>query len=130
MNFTNFPLFSLDVLNSHVYKMKTLGYSVVNDFFSEETCFYLREHLEKAIDDYRPVNESKRSYLDRYHMHDLLCKDIVFAKTLEDQRLQQLVAPLLGEYWIMYAYTSSSLPPHGDNYGSRIHVDCPRFIPN
>jgi ectoine hydroxylase-related dioxygenase (phytanoyl-CoA dioxygenase family) len=30
----------------------------------------------------------------------------------------------------MYAYTSSSLPPKGDNYGSRIHVDCPRFIPN
>jgi ectoine hydroxylase-related dioxygenase (phytanoyl-CoA dioxygenase family) len=63
-------------------------------------------------------------------MHDLLNKNIIFSKMFEDDRLQKLIAPILGEHWVMYAYTSSSLPPNGNNYGSRIHVDCPRFIPN
>jgi ectoine hydroxylase-related dioxygenase (phytanoyl-CoA dioxygenase family) len=44
-------------------------------------------------------------------------------------RLQELVGPLLGASWIMYAFTSSSLPPHGTNYGNRIHVDSPRWVP-
>jgi len=47
----------------------------------------------------------------------------MFAGLLEDPRLQQLLAPLLGESWILYAFTSSSLPPGGSNYGNRIHVD-------
>lgn len=30
----------------------------------------------------------------------------------------------------MYAFTSSSCPPEGTNYGGRVHVDCPRWIEN
>jgi len=41
-----------------------------------------------------------------------------------------LVAPILGEHWILYAFTSSSVPPGGTNYGRRIHVDSPRYVPN
>jgi ectoine hydroxylase-related dioxygenase (phytanoyl-CoA dioxygenase family) len=40
--------------------------------------------------------------------------------------VQQLLAPSC----IMYAYQSSSAPPSGSNYGQRIHVDSPRFIPD
>jgi ectoine hydroxylase-related dioxygenase (phytanoyl-CoA dioxygenase family) len=36
---------------------------------------------------------------------------------------------VMGEGCIIYAYTSSSMPPKGTNYSSRIHVDCPRIIP-
>jgi ectoine hydroxylase-related dioxygenase (phytanoyl-CoA dioxygenase family) len=36
---------------------------------------------------------------------------------------------VLGEGCIVYAYTSSSMPPGRRNYSSRIHVDCPRLIP-
>lgn len=36
---------------------------------------------------------------------------------------------VLGEGCIAYAYTSSSMPPSGKNYSTRIHVDCPRLIP-
>jgi hypothetical protein len=36
---------------------------------------------------------------------------------------------VLGEGCIVYAYTSSSMPPGKQNYSSRIHVDCPRLIP-
>jgi ectoine hydroxylase-related dioxygenase (phytanoyl-CoA dioxygenase family) len=36
---------------------------------------------------------------------------------------------LLGDGCIVYAYTSSSMPPGGGNYSNRIHVDCPRIVP-
>jgi len=36
---------------------------------------------------------------------------------------------ILGTGCIIYAYTSSSMPPHGTNYSGRIHVDCPRLVP-
>jgi ectoine hydroxylase-related dioxygenase (phytanoyl-CoA dioxygenase family) len=44
----------------------------------------------------------------------------------------QLIRPfntILGEGCVVYAYTSSSMPPHSVNYSGRIHVDCPRVIP-
>jgi ectoine hydroxylase-related dioxygenase (phytanoyl-CoA dioxygenase family) len=37
---------------------------------------------------------------------------------------------ILGEGCIVYAYTSSSMPPGASNYSFRIHVDCPRLVPN
>jgi ectoine hydroxylase-related dioxygenase (phytanoyl-CoA dioxygenase family) len=37
---------------------------------------------------------------------------------------------ILGEGCIVYAYTSSSMPPGASNYSFRIHVDCPRLIPD
>ena len=43
-----------------------------------------------------------------------------------------LLAPFeaaLGEGCIVYAYTSSSMPPGRSNYSQRIHCDCPRLIP-
>lgn len=36
---------------------------------------------------------------------------------------------ILGTGSIVYAYTSSSMPPHSSNYSNRVHVDCPRLIP-
>ncbi len=123
-------VYSDEEVAEHAYRVRTLGYSVIEGFLQENECLTLRSHLQKAIDSYERHSLSERSIKDKYHMHDLLCKDVIFLKTLEDVRLQHLIAPLLDQFWIMYAYTSSSLPPRGDNYGSRIHVDSPRFIPN
>jgi ectoine hydroxylase-related dioxygenase (phytanoyl-CoA dioxygenase family) len=121
---------SNESLEGHLFNMKTLGYNVIKNYYTLDFCNALKNALEKEVENYIPFDASERSLLDRYHMHDLLNKNIVFGKTLEDERLQKLIAPILGDWWIMYAHTSSSLPPKGNNYGSRIHVDCPRFIPN
>ena len=130
MEFKDYKIYQKEFLDDYIFSMNTLGYFVIDNFFDEKCTDLLKVSLENAIQEYVPYDDSERSLLDKYHMHDLLCKDIVFGKTLEDTRIQQLIAAILGEYWIMYAYTSSSLPPNGDNYGSRIHIDCPRFIPN
>ena len=130
MDFSLFSFYSDQFIRDHIFNMKTVGYNVISNFFEADQCDFLKEKLESEIKNYTAFDDSERSKLDKYHMHDLLCKDIAFCKTLEDPRLQQLIAPLLGESWIMYAYTSSSLPPKGNNYGSRMHVDSPRFITN
>lgn len=111
----------------HAYHVQTRGYSVLPDFLSKEETNLLKVGMEEAIQEYKPVPGVERSFLDRYQMHDLLLRDMNYARLLEDPRLQQLIAPHLGDSWIMYAATSSSVPPHGTNYASRLHVDSPRF---
>lgn len=129
MDFSNLSLYAQDIIDEHIYHMETRGYSVFPNFFSNSICDELKKHLNHEVENYVPFG-NERSILDKYHMHDLLCKNLIFAKTLEDIRLQQIVAAILGDFWIMYAYTSSSVPAKGSNYGGRIHVDSPRYIQN
>ena len=115
------------MIAEHVHNMATRGYSVLPAMLEPSHCERLKAVLSRVLDEYRP-GRTEQSQNDRYLMHDLLCRDLIFGRLLEDARLQELVAPLLGESWIMYAFTSSSLPPHGTNYGHRIHVDSPRWV--
>jgi ectoine hydroxylase-related dioxygenase (phytanoyl-CoA dioxygenase family) len=116
-----------DSVKQHSYLIETRGYSIIEDFLGSEEVEILKLSMENALNTYEPVAGVERSYLDRYQLHDLMARDINFARLLEDQRLQQLIEPHLGPHWIMYASTSSSIPPHGSNYASRMHVDSPRF---
>lgn len=117
-------------LEEHVYAMQTRGYNVIPGFLDAEHCELLKIALARALDEYSPRAQSERSAFDRYLLHDLLARDLEIARLLDDPRLQPLVAPLLGEHWILYAFTSSSIPPGGTNYGRRIHVDSPRHVPD
>lgn len=53
-----------------------------------------------------------------------------FISMLDNDHLWFPFNTMLGDGCIIYAYTSSSMPPSGSNFSSRIHVDCPRLIPN
>ena len=128
--FQNQKKLSTSSVDEHSYLVRTRGYSVIPNFYDSDLCQSLKTELQSAIDRYSVTEGSQRSKLDQYHIHDLMNHNPVFCHMLEDPRLQQILAPHLGDYWTMYAFTSSSLPPHGINYGSRIHNDCPRFSPN
>jgi ectoine hydroxylase-related dioxygenase (phytanoyl-CoA dioxygenase family) len=52
-----------------------------------------------------------------------------FLELLDHAPLIDPIEAALGPSCIVYAYTSSSLPPHASNYSGRIHIDCPLFIP-
>ena len=52
-----------------------------------------------------------------------------FLDLFDNDRLVSPFSAVLGDEWIVYAYTSSSMPPGGGNYSVRIHVDSPRIIP-
>lgn len=130
LNFREKPLLSDAFITEHIYNIQTRGYTVLESFISEHECEILKLGMVSALSEYQPRNLSERSFLDKYQMHDLIMRDHNYARLLEDPRIDQLIAPCLGQHWIMYAATSSSIPPHGINYAHRLHVDCPRFHPN
>lgn len=53
-----------------------------------------------------------------------------FWTLFDNPRLTGPFNAILGDGCTVYAYTSSSMPPSAVNYSGRIHVDCPRIIPD
>jgi ectoine hydroxylase-related dioxygenase (phytanoyl-CoA dioxygenase family) len=111
------------------YQMSIRGYWFAQDFIDLKTCDSIKKNIVNEIGSSKNYN-SEQAKLDQYHLHDLMCKYLNAAKLLEDENLNKLVSEILGEYWIMYASTTSSCPPHATNHGGRIHVDSPRWINN
>jgi ectoine hydroxylase-related dioxygenase (phytanoyl-CoA dioxygenase family) len=130
LNFRDKSLYPNSYIAEHIYNIETRGYTVIESFLNDNECKILKKGMVSALKDYKPRVISERSFLDKYQMHDLIIRDHNYARLLEDPRINQLIAPCLGQHWIMYAATSSSIPPHGTNYAHRLHVDCPRFQPN
>jgi ectoine hydroxylase-related dioxygenase (phytanoyl-CoA dioxygenase family) len=129
LSFRDRDLYSQDDIQDHYYNITTRGYSIFESFLNLKECEILKVSMMTALGNYKPLDDIERSVLDKHQIHDLIVSDINYARLLEDQRIDQLIAPFLGESWIMYAATSSSIPPHGKNYASRLHVDSPRFYP-
>lgn len=119
----------MENLKNYEYQMKTLGFYVIENFLNEEVCIDLINILNKELSRYKTFG-TKRSLQDQFHLHDLICNHLKVAKLIENEELNLLLSKILGDYWIMYAFTSSSCPPHNTNFGGRIHVDSPRFIDN
>ena len=104
------------------------GFSVVRDLLDEETIAAMKEELERAALEDLAAWEG-REYADAWMVHNLMVRHPVFAEFLENPVLHAHLSPLLGDTCIVYAYTSSSMPPSGSNFSHRVHVDSPRMIP-
>jgi len=115
-------------INSFVKEFNAEGSAVVRNVLDPEFVRRAKEDLLAAIDA-EVAYHGTRDYKD-YGMV-LLCALYggSFWKLFDQP---QLVAPfnaIMGEGCVVYAYTSSSMPPSAVNYSGRIHVDCPRIIP-
>ena len=104
------------------------GYSIVEDVLPADFVLKIKEALEKAIE--AEVNYHKGSDYSDYGMV-LLCSlyDKIFTELFDNEKLTGPFNSILGDGCIVYAYTSSSMPPDKTNYSRRIHVDSPRLIP-
>ena len=107
---------------------ETDGYVVVEDVLSPDFVARARRELERAIDlevDYHGTSD----YRDFGMV--LLCALYggCFLELFANERFLAPFNAVLGDGCIVYAYTSSSMPPGKANYSSRIHVDSPRIIP-
>jgi ectoine hydroxylase-related dioxygenase (phytanoyl-CoA dioxygenase family) len=104
------------------------GYAMVPDVLSPEFISRARTELERAIE-----AEAKYHKTDKYSDYGmvLLCPLYggAFFEILENPKVIKPMEWVMGEGCIVYSQTSTSMPPHGGNYSSRIHVDCPRIIP-
>ncbi|MFT4926365.1 MAG: ectoine hydroxylase-related dioxygenase (phytanoyl-CoA dioxygenase family) [Phenylobacterium sp.] len=101
------------------------GITVVPDVINAREVQALRKELKDAIDN-DAVNFPDA--FDKGMVHNCMFRGSAMAKLLDNPKMNQIVSKILGETFIIYAYQSSSLNPGNKNYGSRVHVDSPRFI--
>jgi len=112
----------LDQINKH-------GYVIQEKVLSKDFIVCVKHNLLNAIE----TEKEKYGALgaQNYAMV-MLCAlyGEPFNQIFDDDELMRPFNLVLGEQSIVYAYTSSSMPPMGKNYSTRIHVDCPRLIPS
>ena len=115
-------------INSFTRSIEKDGYCIVENVFSKEFTEQTKKELVSALEKevaYHGTNE----YSD-YGMV-LLCSLYGgnFLELFNNKLFIDCIESVMGEGSIVYAYTSSSMPPHKTNYSRRIHVDSPRIIP-
>jgi hypothetical protein len=105
------------------------GYSLVKNTPPPDFVERARRELERAI-------ELESSYHGRTdHVdHGMVLTCSLYSRVLIElfdiPVVTQGFNAILGEGCIVYAYTSSSMPPGQSMRSYRVHVDCPRLIPN
>ena len=109
--------------------IRTRGSAILRDVLPAAFVARARAELARAIERENEYHHG-REYAD-YGMV-LLCALYggAFLELFESEALLRPFEAVLGPGCIVYAYTSSSMPPHSTNYSRRIHVDCPRMIPD
>ena len=105
------------------------GYAVLEGVLPPDILSPLKIDLEAAI---RAEEDFRQSKQVPSHFGMVLLCSLYGGQLVEVLDQESLMRPfewILGEGCIIYAYTSSSMPPNGENYSARVHVDCPRLIP-
>jgi ectoine hydroxylase-related dioxygenase (phytanoyl-CoA dioxygenase family) len=112
-----------------VADIDTQGFAILRDVVPGHLLASLRADLETAIQ--VETNLMQHRYPAKHEGMVLLCS-LYGGSLLKILEVDALLKPfewLLGDGCIIYAYTSSSMPPGSGNYSNRVHVDCPRIIP-
>ena len=109
-------------------EVRQRGFATVPGVLAPDDIPVLRRLLQRYIEE-DLFKWRDKPYPDGWMVHNLMARDIEFARVMENPVLQAYLGDLLGDTCIVYAYTSSSMPPRGTNFSNRIHVDCPRVIP-
>ncbi|MCX6210267.1 MAG: phytanoyl-CoA dioxygenase family protein [Bacteroidetes bacterium] len=109
--------------------IETQGYAIIENVLSPNFIAQAKIELELAIE--KEVAYHKTNQFSDYGMV-LLCSLYggKFIELFDNEILTSAFNSILGDGSIVYAYTSSSMPPNKSNYSNRIHVDSPRLIPN
>jgi ectoine hydroxylase-related dioxygenase (phytanoyl-CoA dioxygenase family) len=109
------------------------GFAIIKDFISLDLADLLRSDLIEAIQteakhlaDLCPAMNDR---LDNNMVHNAFLYSKNLMDVLNTKKLRVYTDLLLCKNAIVYAYQTSSAPPFQSNYGRRIHVDAPRFIP-
>lgn len=114
--------------------IQNIGFGVVPQVISPQKILALTSELEAAIEvDNQFLNQFSSDHprqKDRSMVHNCMTRGPHLASILDLEIMHAYLSEFLSSTCIMYAYQSSSMPPRKSNYSNRIHVDCPRFIPN
>jgi ectoine hydroxylase-related dioxygenase (phytanoyl-CoA dioxygenase family) len=111
-------------------RVDSQGFSIVDLGIEANLISEMKEKLGKLVLEDLNKWDSNPYYRDHWMVMNLMFREQIFADLLGGQNLQQFVEPLLGEPFILYSFTSSSMPPNGTNFSRRIHNDAARFVSN
>jgi len=117
---------TINISKSEVNAFKKDGFLVVPNVLDSALVDTLWRELNAAVGEDLAV---RPDVFDAGMVHNCMFRGDEMAKLLNLPVFNSYVKALLAEHCIVYAYQSSSLYPQSGNYGSRVHVDCPRFIP-
>jgi ectoine hydroxylase-related dioxygenase (phytanoyl-CoA dioxygenase family) len=110
------------------------GYAIIPDALAPRRVAALRDELTAAIEADLvsfEVEEKRtgRPHPDRWMVQNAMLRGPELARMLEHAQMHAYFEKFLSATCILYAYQTSSMPPHGTNYSHRVHIDCPRLIP-
>ena len=114
-------------LSQFVHEIRTEGYAIVPDVLPKDYIARAKVALMAAIE-----TETKLPFNNKSDFAMVLLCSLYGGTMLELFDIKKLNAhfnAVLDDGCIVYAYTSSSMPPRQTNYSGRVHVDCPRIIP-
>ena len=103
------------------------GIVVIPSVIPTDQVAILRAELEAAIAE---DNIAHPDVFDKGMVHNCMLRGENMAALLDNQILINYLDTAFSDTCVVYAYQSSSLLPGQGNYGSRVHVDSPRFISN
>ena len=115
------------VNQEHLSTLEREGLVVIPKVLPQSLQDILRQELELAIAE--DLDERPNTF-DKGMIHNCMARGEQMAALLDNKTLVEHLNACFSNTCIVYAYQSSSLPPHEGNYGSRVHVDSPRFIRN
>lgn len=110
--------------------LRSTGFAVIPEVLPRDEALGMRPLLQQAINDDLKRWAGAPGYVDGWMVHNLMVRGRPFLRLLENPALHAYLDEMLSDTCIIYAYTSSSMPPGGTNYSRRIHVDSPRIIPD
>ncbi len=104
-------------------RIRTDGFAVVGAVMDSAAASVARVALQRAVDENLARWSGNPWYRDQWMVHNLMMHDPVFLEFLENPVMHDYLSRLLSSSCILYAFTSSSLPPNGSNFSRRVHVD-------
>ena len=99
------------------------GYVVIPNFLPRSDCVVFTHRLQVLIDE--DLNNPKLPSQDRNMVHNPMLRDSSFMRFLQRSALTEIMASVLQDTFLLYAFTTSTMPPNGSNWSRRVHVDCP-----
>ena len=119
-------------MNKEEYKFfLNKGFIIKKNVLSLKECKSFKNILQKSIIKENKFHKKNNKKNPDYGMV-MACPlyDEKFWYLLDNKKLMTAINYILGKNSIVYAFTSSSMPPKSSNFSNRIHNDNPNYIKN
>lgn len=120
----------MSTLDTQMEEFKREGFVKIPGLLSADQAATYARKLDVLIAEQDSEWGNSPNYIDRGMVHNPMAKDPDFLDVLGSQAVLDPLEAALDPYCVLYAFTTSSMLPHEGNYSTRVHVDCPRIIPN